>query len=133
MGRSWRLNLLLDTHAVVWLLNGSSRLSEPARDAIENAERGFVSAATAWEITTKHRIGKLEWLFEPIDRLEDMIKSAGLQILPIAFAHAAVSGSLRIAHADPFDRMLIAQAIAEDLVLVSNERRFDAFGVRRLW
>lgn len=127
------MSLLLDTHAVLWLLGGSLRLSEAARRVIEDAERGYVSAASAWEITTKYRIGKLPLEPPVVDDLERMVLGAGLLILPMTFAHASLSGKLDIPHADPFDRMLIAQALLENLVLVSNEERFDAFGVKRIW
>jgi PIN domain nuclease of toxin-antitoxin system len=127
------VRLLLDTHALIWLFDASPRLSARARQAIATASAVFVSAATAWEITTKHRIGKLSWENGVTDDIEPVVLDRGLLTLPISFAHAALSGSLRIDHADPFDRMLIAQALSDDLALVSNEQRFDAAGVRRLW
>ena len=94
----------------------------------------YVSAASAWEITTKHRIGKLPPAADVI--ASDVLKAVqrqGFFELPVTVAHAARGGALPGSHKDPFDRMLIAQALAENMVLVSNETLFDAFGVQRLW
>jgi PIN domain nuclease of toxin-antitoxin system len=128
------LRLLLDTHALLWWLADDPALSVGAREAI--AEPGnlvFVSAASAWEITTKNRIGKLPGAALFSNRLGEIIALEGFLELPISVAHAEKAGSLPGAHRDPFDRMLIAQAVAGGLTLVSNERLFDAFGVSRLW
>jgi PIN domain nuclease of toxin-antitoxin system len=128
------LRLLLDTHALLWWLADDPALSVGAREAI--AEPGnlvFVSAASAWEITTKNRIGKLPGAALFSNRLGEIIALQGFLELPISVAHAEKAGSLPGAHRDPFDRMLIAQAVAGGLTLVSNERLFDAFGVARLW
>ena len=105
------MRLLLDTHALIWWLAGDPSLSASARAAIAELDNEvFVSAASAWEIATKYRIGKL----------------------PQA-QHGQTAGSLPGPHRDPFDRMLIAQAMLADLVLVSSEAVFDRYGVRRLW
>jgi PIN domain nuclease of toxin-antitoxin system len=128
------LRLLLDTHALLWWLADDPALSVGAREAI--AEPGnlvFVSAASAWEIATKNRIGKLPGAALFSNRLGEIIALEGFLELPISVAHAEKAGSLPGAHRDPFDRMLIAQAVAGGLTLVSNERLFEAFGVARLW
>lgn len=128
------MKLLLDSHALIWLLAGDDRLSRPAQRAItEDAVATFVSAASAWEITTKHRLGKLPEADQIIENFEAAVLAQALVPLPVTLRHAALAGRLEFRHKDPFDRMLIAQAIAEDLILVSNEIRFDAFGVSRLW
>ncbi len=93
----------------------------------------FVSAATTWEIATKHRIGKLPGVATIVTDLEGAIADQGFMEMPIGLRHGQVAGSLPGPHSDPFDRMLIAQAILEQLVLVSNEVPFDAYGVSRLW
>jgi PIN domain nuclease of toxin-antitoxin system len=125
--------LLLDTHALLWWLTDDAALSHAAGAAIDDASNEvFVSAASAWEVTTKARLGKLE--AGPLARdfgLE--LRRQGFIPLPITVGHAQRAGSLPGPHRDPFDRMLIAQAQALDLVLVSNEAVFDSFGVRRLW
>ena len=128
------MNLLLDTHALIWWLADDPALSGKARDAIADIDNAvFVSAASAMEVTTKHRLGKLPQAAELAMNFEAILGTEGFRPLPIAIRHAAFAGNLRIAHRDPFDRLLIAQAILEGAVLVSNERLFDAFGVARLW
>jgi PIN domain nuclease of toxin-antitoxin system len=126
--------LLLDTHAFLWWLAGDERLSGRARDAIgEELDPIFVSAASVWEITTKHRLGKLPGASAVIGDLADVIDSQGFVALPISVRHGQAAGALPGPHRDPFDRVLIAQAMLDDLVLVSNERAFGAYGVQLLW
>jgi PIN domain nuclease of toxin-antitoxin system len=93
----------------------------------------FVSAASAWEITTKYRIGKLPSAAAIVADLDNAVVSQGFIRLPISVRHGQVAGALPGPHRDPFDRMLVAQAMLENLVLVSNERPLDAYGIRRLW
>ena len=126
--------LLLDTHAFLWWLAGDERLSVDAREAIgEELDPIFVSAASVWEITTKHRLGKLPGASAIVSDLAGVIESQGFVGLPITIHHGQAAGALPGPHRDPFDRMLIAQAMLDDLVLVSNERGFGAYGVSRLW
>ena len=129
------MRLLLDSHAFIWWYEGSGRLSSPARQAVEDEDNNevLVSAATAWEIVTKHRIGKLPSAEALALDIPGAIAAEGFEELPITVNDAARAGSLPIPHNDPFDRMLIAQALTRNLVLVSIETRFDAYGVRRLW
>jgi PIN domain nuclease of toxin-antitoxin system len=126
--------LLLDTHALLWWLAGDERLSTTARAAIsEELDPIFVSAASIWEIATKHRLGKLPAASAIVGDLAGVIESQGFVGLPITVRHGAAAGGLPGPHRDPFDRMLIAQALLDDLVLVSNERAFGAYGARLLW
>lgn len=126
--------LLLDTHAFLWWLAGDERLSVGAREAIgEEQDSIFVSAASVWEITTKHRLGKLPGASAIVGDLVGVIESQGFFGLPISVRHGLAAGALPGPHRDPFDRMLIAQAMLDELVLVSDERAFGAYGVRRLW
>lgn len=126
--------LLLDTHALLWWLDGNHNLSRPARQAIGEAHRlVFVSAASAWEIATKVRIGKLPGAVYVAENLAQILEDQAFRQLPMGVEHARRAGLLPGAHRDPFDRMLIAQAQLEGLVLVSNESLFDRFGVQRLW
>ena len=128
------MRLLLDTHTLLWWLGGDGALSAVAREAIGEAGNDiFVSAASGWEIATKHRIGKLPGAAAIVGDLGGALAEQGFMELPIGLRHGQVAGSLAGAHRDPFDRMLIAQAMLENLVLVSNELGFDAFGVVRLW
>ena len=128
------MRLLLDTHAFIWWVEGNSRLSPLARRSIGDEENDvLVSAATAWEIATKHRLGKLLGAEALALDVAGEIAGQGFQELAITVADAARAGALPGHHRDPFDRMLIAQALARDLVLISNEPLFDRYGVRRLW
>jgi PIN domain nuclease of toxin-antitoxin system len=128
------MRLLLDTHALLWWLAGSRELSISARQAIENpANEVLVSAASAFEIATKYRLGKVPGAAAIAADLSGCIGDQGFAELSISLSDGARAGGLAGIHRDPFDRMLIAQAIGHDLVLVSNEALFDHYGVRRLW
>ena len=128
------MRLLLDTHAFIWWMTTDERLSQLARRAIANeANVILVSAASAWEIATKHRLGKLPGADEIAPDIAGAIADQDFEELPITVADAARAGALPGHHRDPFDRMLIAQAQARNLVLISNEPLFDRYGVRRLW
>jgi PIN domain nuclease of toxin-antitoxin system len=128
------VQLLLDTHALIWWLTGNESLSLAARAAIsDDSNTVFVSAASVWEITTKHRLGKLPGIAAIAADLEGAVAGQGFNGLPISLRHGQLAGALPGPHRDPFDRMLIAQAILDRLVLVSNESPFDAYGVGRLW
>jgi len=128
------LKLLLDTHALIWWLAGDDALSLAARQAIANEDNPVaVSAASAMEVVTKFRIGKLPQAALLAQDFEAVIAAQGFAELPITVHHARLAGQMTIAHKDPFDRLLIAQAQAEDMVLVSNEVMFDGFAVKRLW
>jgi PIN domain nuclease of toxin-antitoxin system len=127
------LKLILDTHALLWWCTSDAKLPTKVRRAIGSDNNDiFVSAASAWEIATKVRLEKLVWPAEA-GTVNDYVLAQGFRALPISLAHAERAGQLRIAHRDPFDRMLIAQALAEDTSLASNERVFDAAGVKRYW
>jgi PIN domain nuclease of toxin-antitoxin system len=128
------VRLLLDTHAFLWWLAGDEGLSAAARAAIaDESNEVLVSAATAWEIATKHRLGKLPGAAAIVADLHAAIDDQSFTALPISIRHGQVGGALPGPHRDPFDRMLIAQAMVENLMLVSNEQGFDAYGVGRLW
>lgn len=125
---------LLDTHALLWWLDGDRRLPKTVRDFIaDEANTVFVSAASAWEITTKVRIGKLPGAVDVAADFAACVTAQGFSELAISLGDGARAGNLAGPHRDPFDRMLIAQAQAHDLPLISNEAVFDDYGVRRLW
>jgi PIN domain nuclease of toxin-antitoxin system len=127
------MRLLLDTHALLWWLAGDRKLSAAARSAIGDEENiVFVSAASAWEISTKHRLAKLD-AGALIGEIASVLAEQDLQTLDITVDHAERAGLLPGEHRDPFDRMLIAQAQAENLTLVSKETAFDGYGITRLW
>ena len=128
------MRLLLDTHAFIWWLTDDPSLSRAAHAAIGDPESSvFVSAAAAWEIATKFRIGKLPKHAVIAEDVGGWIGRMGFGELPVSVAHGQLAGALPGPHKDPFDRMLMAQAMAERMVLVSNETLFDAYGVKRLW
>ena len=128
------MNPLLDTHAFLWWIADDAALSMRAREAIgAPGNKVFVSAATAWEVTTKVRIGKLPEAATIAADLAAVLVAQGFTPLPIRFVHGQMAGSMPGAHKDPFDRMLMAQSLLDEMVLVSNEQVFDDFGVRRLW
>jgi PIN domain nuclease of toxin-antitoxin system len=128
------LRLLLDTHALIWWLAGDEALSGRAREAIADEVNSIaVSAASAMEVATKFRIGKLPDAALLAQDFEAIIADQGFAELAISVHHARLAGEMNIAHKDPFDRLLIAQAQSEDMVLISNEALFDGFAVKRLW
>ncbi len=128
------MRLLLDTHAFIWWLAGSDQLPVAARGAIaDEANEKLISAASAWEIATKYRLGRMPGAAALANDIAGAIAGEGFAELPITVSDAVRAGSLRGPHRDPFDRMLIAQALAHDLVLISNESPFDLDGVRRMW
>ncbi len=128
------MRLLLDTHAFLWWSEDNPRLPPPARQAIRDENNDvLISAATAWEITTKHRIGKLPDADPIASDIPGAIAAQGFQELPITVAEAARAGALPGPHRDPFDRMLIAQTLSHNLILISNETLFDRYPIHRLW
>ena len=128
------MKLLLDTHTLLWWAAGVETLSAKARDPIlDESNVIFVSAASAWEIATKHRLGKLPQAAPIVADIEAAIAEEGFLPLPISLHHGQAAGTLPPIHRDPFDRMLAAQALGESMALVSNDRIFDAYGAVRLW
>jgi PIN domain nuclease of toxin-antitoxin system len=124
----------LDTHAFLWWLADSARLSRQAYAAVaDTTGKIFVSAVSACEIATKVRLGRLPEAQDIAQNLDECLASQGFLPLPLGLEAAARAGRLPGPQRDPFDRLLIAQAITHDLTLVSNEGAFDAYGVRRLW
>jgi PIN domain nuclease of toxin-antitoxin system len=128
------LRLLLDTHALLWWVEDHPSLGSSARERlIGGQDEVFVSAVSAMEIATKFRLGKLPEGRRMAEAFEAEVAAEGFLPLSISLGHAQRAGSLPIAHKDPFDRLLLAQAMIEGMILVSNERGFDADGVARLW
>jgi PIN domain nuclease of toxin-antitoxin system len=124
------MNYLLDTHVFLWMLSAPERLSTGAADVIRNPDRTvFVSAVTAVEISIKRALGKLD----APDSLLAEISARGLRELPLRYAHGERLRTLDNHHADPFDRMLVAQALEEDLVLITHDNKLKPYPVRFLW
>ena len=128
------MRILLDTHALLWWLAGSDRLSAVAHGAIaDDANEILVSAASAWEIATKHRVGRLPGAAAVAEDVTGCLLDQGFQPLAITVSDGERAGRLPGPVRDPFDRMLIAQALTLDVAMVSIEEPFDRYGVRRLW
>ncbi|MCY4388049.1 MAG: type II toxin-antitoxin system VapC family toxin [Desulfurellaceae bacterium] len=128
------MRALLDTHTFLWWMTDSRRLSETVHRAIaDEANEVLISAASAWEITTKHRLGKLPGADLIAADVAEAIANQGFGELAITVDDASRAGALPGLHRAPFDRMLIAQALTHNLVFISNESLFDQYGVRRLW
>ena len=124
------MNLLLDTHVFIWWNSDGPRLGKAAAAAIADpANETYVSAASVWEITVKRQLGRLSYSGSPLDAIE----RCGFLTLPILAAHAELVGTLPPFHADPFDRMLIAQAHFASLTLVTSDRKVAAYAVPQLW
>lgn len=128
------MRLLLDTHVLIWWLAADNSLSSSARAAIADpANEIFVSAASAWEIATKYRIGRLPQAGLLAADVAGYVAAEGFNELPVSIRQGQLAGALPRIHKDPFDRMLIAQAIADDMTLVSGDEILSAYGVVRLW
>jgi PIN domain nuclease of toxin-antitoxin system len=128
------VRLLLDTHALIWFLQGDERLPPKAREAIEDADNDvYVSAATAWEIAAKYRKGKLQEAAFLVSDYRNILQEQEMIDLPVNSQHALRSGLLELKNGDPFDRMILAQALIENLVAVSIEEEWTTHGVIRLW
>ncbi len=128
------MKLLLDTHAFLWRAVGSPRLSANANAAIDDRDNEvLVSAASAWEVSTKSRLGKLPGGEAIILRFEATIADLRATQLPITVGHALLAGSFPTDHRDPFDRMLAAQGGIEGAVLVTSDPAFSHFPVSTLW
>lgn len=128
------MSVLLDTHAFLWFLLADPKLSNPAQEIISDAQtRVSVSPATYWEIAIKISLGKYA-LPEPYALfMEQQLAINNFRILPILPGHTAILTSLPFHYRDPFDRLLIAQSIAEQVPLVSCDSAFDAYGISRIW
>jgi PIN domain nuclease of toxin-antitoxin system len=128
------LRLLLDTHTLIWWMTSDPHLSEAARSAIEHKGNiPLVSAVSAWEIATKVRLGRLPTATDLVQNFVADLQVHRIEILDMSAEHGIRAGLLPGPHQDPFDRMLIAQAQAEDMPIVSNDRALDGYGVRRIW
>jgi PIN domain nuclease of toxin-antitoxin system len=124
------MKLLLDTSALLWWRDASPRLSSSAGDAISDPENDIVvSIVSFWEIAIKRARGKLRFLQD----FELVMAEEAFDLLPITFAHLRALETLPLRHRDPFDRLLIAQSIAEDLPVVTNDKAFALYDARMLW
>ena len=125
---------MLDTHALIWWLTDDERLPRATyREIADEKNEKLVSAASVWAIAIKHRAGKLEEASNLILDISGALEEHGFEELPITVDDGVRAGMFPLYHRDPFDRMLIAQAMSRNLVLVSGEGLFDRYGEQRLW
>lgn len=128
------MKLLLDTHALLWWLVDDPRLSARVRELVaDDRHEILVSAASAWEIATKYRLGKLAMAEQLLAGYGSLIEEEGFRHLDVGHRHALRAGTYPVAHGDPFDRMLAAQAEIENVQLVSCDPAFSAFPVQVVW
>jgi len=125
-------NILVDTHAFIWFVEGNGRLGKEAKKRIEKAPHRFLSVASVWEIAVKVSIGKLEMSL-PFERLREMLDNNGFELLPIRLAHTQRLIGLPFHHKDPFDRLLIAQAMVEKLPIVTVDGHFAKYPIEIVW
>jgi PIN domain nuclease of toxin-antitoxin system len=128
------VSLLLDTHALIWLLLDSEKLSVRARDAILLPEATlFATAASAWEMATKYRLGRLPEVEYLLANFAHVLRDAAITPLMLSFEHGVRAGLLDNEHKDPFDRMIAAQAIVENLSVITIDPKIAALGARVIW
>ena len=128
------MHILLDTHALIWWMSGSESLTRAAREAIlDKRNTVVVSAVSAWEMATKVRLGRLPLDADIMRDFSAYLVQSNFRELSVTAEHGVRAGFLPEPLRDPFDRMLIAQAQAESLAIVSNEAIFDRYGVKRIW
>jgi len=128
------MRLLLDTHAVLWFIANDPQLSPTARDLIrDGGNELWYSTASLWEIAIKLNLGKLKLGGSFPDFIDQQLAHNRIQVVPITLAHLGIVSQLALHHRDPFDRLIIAQAIAETLPVISIDQKFDLYPVKRIW
>lgn len=127
------MNYILDTHAIIWFLNGDDKLSGISKNIIENPENNkFISIATIWEIAIKISLNKFKF-DKGFKKFLDLIEDNGFEIIPISFAHAMNVSTLQFIHRDPFDRLIISQAQTDDLTIITKDDHIEKYDVKTIW
>ena len=127
------MNILLDTHAVIWFITEDPKLPLASKKIIENPENNcFVSMATYWEMGIKHSLDRLN-LQNPLERIFEIIEESGFELLPITSSHILTVSELAFHHRDPFDRMIIGQATNEDMKIMSKDAQFKNYSSEIIW
>jgi PIN domain nuclease of toxin-antitoxin system len=127
------MNYLLDTHVLIWFLDGDKSLSTKARKAIESDNAiNFDSMASLWEIAIKLSLDRLS-INMPFEKLSNELDKNNFQLLPITFNDTVILSTLTFHHRDPFDRLIISQSIANDFTLISKDKEFSAYKIKLLW
>lgn len=127
------MNLLLDTHTLIWFLNGDGKLSDRVKTVIEDPNNSrIVSIASIWEIAIKISLDKFRFQ-KGFKFFLDMVEENGFDILPVTFEHAMVVSTLEFIHRDPFDRLLIAQCKADNLILATKDENIKRYNIQTIW
>jgi PIN domain nuclease of toxin-antitoxin system len=128
------VKLLLDTHSLIWFFSGNFQLSNTARIYIEDVKnQKFISLATVWEMAIKQSKKKLNLALPLEDYIQQKLNLEDFELLPINLNHLTIISSLPFHHHDPFDRLIIAQAIVEKMPILSRGLAFDDYGIQRIW
>lgn len=127
------MDILLDTHTLIWFLNGDINLPDNVRDSIENPENyKTVSIASIWEIAIKTSLGKFKFP-KGFNSFLQLVEESGFDILPITIEHSIIIASLEFIHRDPFDRMMVAQCMADDYVLATKDDKMKGYPIKTIW
>lgn len=127
------MSILLDTHTVIWFITDDEQLPKSLKGAIKNPDNEcFVSIASHWEMSIKHSLGKLE-LKTSLAKIFQLIDQSGISLLPITPTHVLTSSTLPFLHRDPFDRLIIAQAMSEGFTLMSKDQVFKEYPINLIW
>lgn len=127
------MDLLIDTHAIIWFITDNNKLPVNTKKLIENNDNNcYVSLATYWEVGIKYSLGRLD-LNTDLESIFKIIEDTGFEILPITTNHILKNANLEFHHQDPFDRIIIAQAITENLVVISKDSQFDKYEIKLIW
>ncbi|MCD4694942.1 MAG: type II toxin-antitoxin system VapC family toxin [Bacteroidales bacterium] len=127
------MDLLVDTHAIIWFITDSGKLPINSKKIIKDTKNNcYVSLATYWEIGIKHSLGRLD-LKTDLESIFNLIEDTGFELLPITTNHILKNADLEFHHQDPFDRIIIAQAIIENLTIVSKDNQFDKYKIKLVW
>ena len=124
---------LIDTHTLLWHFNGDKQMSNSAMEILKNNKlEKYISIASVWEIAIKNSIGKLQLEFS-FDEIEVKLAGSNISLLNISVEHTQKIISLPLLHRDPFDRMIIAQSITENLTIISKDKNFSLYPIKLLW
>ncbi len=127
------MNILLDTHALIWFLNGDSQLSDKAITEIENIDNDkIISIASIWEIAIKISLNKFRF-DKGFKKLFELIEENGFEILPISFEHTLIVSNLEFIHRDPFDRILVSQCKSDNLVIITKDENIKKYNIKTIW
>lgn len=127
------MNYLLDTHALIWFLTGDKNLSKKSKEIIENQDNSiFISVSTIWEIAIKISLNKFKFQ-KGFKNFLDLIDNNGFEIIPISFEHALAVSSLEFIHRDPFDRLIVAQALTENMDIITKDEYITQYHIKTIW